>query len=302
MRLFLLPVSKRRTLIHCERIQETLAAGAKPPFIDRITRTASESWVTWEKKPKGWQKQLTVWGNKICQRIPYEEWGLKTVPPATKKRLKDVDEGKPKFTCLYPGHFLDSAKVDAVVKQLALERQAFHRRKMWQSVIMAPLMLPFALIPCVPNLPLGYMLFRAWSHYRAWYGGKFLEYLTSNKLIDMVSSKEMDEIYAAGLLYPNREASRAAPCPTLEETQRAADVTASRTHGGERDVMVLRRWNGKLIAEAFGLPEMELEVERAVDQVEQVNQGEDEFANGSPLISDVKEHGRVGRIIASERH
>ena len=32
--------------------------------------------------------------------------------------------------------------------------------------------------------------------------------------------------------------------------------------------MVLRKWNGKVLAEAFGLPEMEVEIERAVEQVE----------------------------------
>jgi hypothetical protein len=32
--------------------------------------------------------------------------------------------------------------------------------------------------------------------------------------------------------------------------------------------MVLQRWNGKLIAEQFNLPDMEVEIERAVGQVE----------------------------------
>lgn len=37
--------------------------------------------------------------------------------------------------------------------------------------------------------------------------------------------------------------------------------------------MLLRRWKGKLIAEAFELPELELEVPRAVDQVESMITG-----------------------------
>ena len=32
--------------------------------------------------------------------------------------------------------------------------------------------------------------------------------------------------------------------------------------------MMLQKWNGKLIAERFKLPEMEIEIERAVEQVE----------------------------------
>ncbi|KAG9559914.1 hypothetical protein KCU79_g7979, partial [Aureobasidium melanogenum] len=34
------------------------------------------------------------------------------------------------------------------------------------------------------------------------------------------------------------------------------------------DVMLLKRWNGKLLAEKFNLPGMELEIERAVEQVQ----------------------------------
>ena len=34
------------------------------------------------------------------------------------------------------------------------------------------------------------------------------------------------------------------------------------------DIMLLRRWNGKLLAERFGLPDMEVEIERAVEQAQ----------------------------------
>ena len=78
----------------------------------------------------------------------------------------------------------------------------------------------------------------------------------------------MDEMYAAGLLHPNRELSRGAPRPTQTEAEQVARVIEAQTHGDKEDVMVLQRWNGKLIAEAFNLPEMEVEIERAVEQVE----------------------------------
>lgn len=32
--------------------------------------------------------------------------------------------------------------------------------------------------------------------------------------------------------------------------------------------MVLQKWNGKLLAERYHLPEMEIEIERAVEQIE----------------------------------
>ena len=120
----------------------------------------------------------------------------------------------------------------------------------------------------IPNIPFFYVLFRAYSHYRALYGGKLLEHLTSKDLIKITDSPQMDEMYTAGLLHPTRKASREAPRPTSAETEQVARVVEAQTHGNEEDVMVLQRWNGKLIAEAFKLPEMEVEIERAVEQVE----------------------------------
>jgi hypothetical protein len=147
MRLFLLPISTRRTLIYCERIQEQVTAGQKPPLQDRVINRASTTWATWEKAEKGWQKQVTVYANKLLRRIPYEEWGLKSIPQATKQRIEDVNNGKLKFECLYPSAFLKSDRVPGVLKALATERQALHRKKMWTSIAWMPVSAPFTLVP-----------------------------------------------------------------------------------------------------------------------------------------------------------
>ena len=103
------------------------------------------------------------------------------------------------------------------------------------------------------------MLFRTWSHYRALKGGKYLEALLSRNLIAPTPSKEMDDVYAAGLpANGSRTASENAPLQQNEN--------------GES--MLLKRWNGKLIAEAFKLPELEIEISRAIDQVEAMVTGE----------------------------
>lgn len=51
-----------------------------------------------------------------------------------------------------------------------------------------------------------------------------------------------------------------------------ASLTLEVAKTKKEDTMLLRRWNGKLIAEHFNLPEMETEIERAVDQVGQAIQ------------------------------
>lgn len=146
MRLFLLPVSTRRTLIYCERIQEQIT-GTKPPIQERVISKASSTWAQWEKAEKGWQKQVTVYGNKLFKQIPFEEWGLKTIPPATKKRIADIDNGKLKFQCLYPGAFLNESKVPEILRRLATERQGLHRKRMWQCIAWMPITIPFTVVP-----------------------------------------------------------------------------------------------------------------------------------------------------------
>lgn len=145
MRLFLLPISTRRTLIYCERVRE--AVGAKQPVSQRIINKAAETWAQWEKADKGWQKRLTIYGNQLFMKIPYEEWGLKSIPPATKKRLEDIEQGQLKFECLYPGAFMKPGRVPEVLKALATERQSFHKRKIWTSLACIPLTLPFTVVP-----------------------------------------------------------------------------------------------------------------------------------------------------------
>jgi hypothetical protein len=121
----------------------------------------------------------------------------------------------------------------------------------------------------IPNLPFFYLVYRAYSHWTALSGAKHLEFLLSHNLPTLNPSSELDAAYTAGLMYPDRKHSRAAPPPTPHQAQEVARVVEQQTNGGTEDVMVLQRWNGKLIAEQFHLPDMEVEIERAVEQVEQ---------------------------------
>lgn len=111
-------------------------------------------------------------------------------------------------------------------------------------------------------------MFRAYSHFRALYGGRFLEHLMQKDLIKTTDSKIMDELYAQGLLHPHRDASREAPSPEPGAIEQVVKTIEEQSKGGAEETMLLQRWNGKLIAERFKLPEMEIEIERAVEQVE----------------------------------
>ena len=115
----------------------------------------------------------------------------------------------------------------------------------------------------------------------------------SKDLVQITPSPQMDEMYTAGLLHPTRKLSREAPRPTLEETEQVTRVVEAQTHGGKEDVMVLQKWNGKLIAEAFRLPEMEVEIERAVEQVEKaVEKEKSELDEEKKEVMQATEHKR----------
>jgi len=296
MRLFLLPISTRRTLIYCDRATRNLKPGQKPPLIERVTNRAAELWASYERAPSGWKKKLTTYGNLALRRIPYEEWGLKTIPSLSKKRKETELSKQEKVEVLFPGQFLSENKVSEVLRQLATERQPLHRKRMIWSLIGAPLTLPFALVPVIPNIPGFYLLFRGWSHWRALSGAKHLEFLVKNSLIRPSPSIILDQLYTAGLKYPSRQMSRVAPTPTVEEGEAVAKIVENQTNGGVEDVMLLQGWNGKLMAEEFKLPDMEVEIERAVEQVENSIKAKEE------LLEEKKEIERATGQIQPETH
>ncbi|KAH7128233.1 mitochondrial K+-H+ exchange-related-domain-containing protein [Dendryphion nanum] len=278
MRLFLLPISTRRSLIYCEKLHQK--AVSERSIIDKVTIKASETWVAWEKDEKApwaWKKKVTYYGNQALKRIPYEEWGLKTIPALTDKRKKAILEGREKYQVMFPGLYLPQEKVPEILKKLASERQTMHRSKLMWSIIGMPFTAPFMLIPVIPNLPFFYLVYRAYSHWKALTGSKHLDFLLKNNLPTANPSSELDEVYTAGLMYPTRQISRAAPRPTRTQAEEVSRVVQQQTNGGTEDVMVLQRWNGKLIAEQFHLPDMEIEIERAVEQVENSIKAKDEL-------------------------
>jgi hypothetical protein len=269
MRLFLLPISTRRSLIYCEKLHEK--APKDRSLLDKVTIKANETWAAWEKDDKAignWKKKVTFYGNHALKRIPYEEWALKTLPALTAQRKQAILDGKAKHEVMFPGRYLKQEKLPGILEQLAKERQMMHRSKLIWSIVIMPFTAPFMLVPVIPNLPFFYVLYRAYSHWTALKGSKYLEFLLKHNQPTPTPSWDLDQVYTAGLMYPTRQLSRVAPNPTPQQADEVASVVHKQTNNETEDVMVLQRWNGKLIAEQFKLPDMEVEIERAVEQVE----------------------------------
>lgn len=145
MRLFLIPISTRRALIYSRSLNKELSKQLS--LVDKITVRAAETWAKWEEADKGWKKWLVTWGNKVQQRIPFEEWGLKSIPSFNATRRVDESHGTKRVDVLFPGNAIKTEKLSSVLRAIATERQDLHRRRMWWSITVAPFTAPIALVP-----------------------------------------------------------------------------------------------------------------------------------------------------------
>jgi hypothetical protein len=145
MRLFLIPISTRRALIYARPLRRD--ASKELSLLDRTTSKAAETWAKWEEAESGWKKHLVTWGNKVQQRIPFEEWGLKSIPSLKAQQRIDANYGSKQVDVLYPGNSVRLEKIPTMLRKIATERQEFHRKKMLWSFGIAPFTAPFALVP-----------------------------------------------------------------------------------------------------------------------------------------------------------
>jgi len=153
MRLFLLPISTRRTLIYCQRFTVTnkdhtnVINKEQASWLEKGTQKAASIWSGWEKKESGWQRKVVEYGNKALKRIPYEEWGLKSVPPLSSRRKVEEESGGKAVELFFPSSVVPQENVLEVLKTLGTERQGLHKQRLIYSFIGMPLVAPFAIVP-----------------------------------------------------------------------------------------------------------------------------------------------------------
>jgi hypothetical protein len=144
-KIFLLPLTTRQALVYCQRAAPK--PNAKPTIADRVTTKAAETWAKWEEADKGWRKTLVTYGNAGLQRIPYQEWGLKSFPPSNPTLQAEQIADGTKFDVVYPGNIMHKEDIPKVLSRLAKERKQLHWRRFIGSMIAMPICIPFALVP-----------------------------------------------------------------------------------------------------------------------------------------------------------
>ncbi|EDP56536.1 conserved hypothetical protein [Aspergillus fumigatus A1163] len=259
MRLFVVPISTQRALIYSRPLSRDIVRELS--VLDRVTNKAAETWAKWEEADKGWKKHLVTWGNKVQQRIPFEEWGLKSIPSLKAQRRLDKSSETKKVDVLFPGNAIKAEKIRSILRKIATERQDLHRKKMWWSLVAAPLTAPIALIPVyslcltdVPNIPFFYLAYRGWSHWRALNGSKHLEYLVEKDLLNPISFPGLERLYA-------KRVAR-----VLGDSEKSASSMVEEV-GRSEDRLLLDMADAKKLASILDAPDLALEAERAIFQV-----------------------------------
>ncbi|RPA94519.1 hypothetical protein L873DRAFT_1701253 [Choiromyces venosus 120613-1] len=247
MRLFLIPISTRRTLVYAQRLNKI--THAEPSYADKVSAKAASIWLQWETGKSGWQRWITDAGNKLFNRIPHEEWSLKSIPPLSARR-RDGEVDKQTIEVLYPPSVIEEKNVSPILQRLSTERNQIHRTRMIWSMVGMPIVAPFAIVPVIPNIPFFYLLYRAFSHWKALSGAKHLEFLLSRNLLAPTPTASLDSVYIPTTL-------------KMEAWKKESGKPVN------QEFMLIRKEHAQEIASVTGIPALAMECERAYKQVEE---------------------------------
>ncbi|KAI0647664.1 mitochondrial K+-H+ exchange-related-domain-containing protein [Trametes meyenii] len=187
---------------------------------------ASDLWAGLGKAPEGtWKRKSFLYGERLIDRLEFEELALKSLDPSLGPRLSDIVHKTKKekdgttplqIPLIYP----PSACTSPIphLRSLVEKRTPRHKKGFWFWLAVSPLTAPFALIPIIPNFPFFFCVWRSWSHYRAYKASQYLEGFLEHGSIVPHSSSELDVIYAkyAPLPLPGPSPSAEKPPPPSE--------------------------------------------------------------------------------------
>ncbi|EIW80899.1 hypothetical protein CONPUDRAFT_89976 [Coniophora puteana RWD-64-598 SS2] len=250
-------------------------------YVNKATTKVAAIWADFGKAPEdNWKFKLYKYGERLSDRIDFEELALKGVDPSLGPSLAHPDVGGKEaekiendspspeslISIIYPpstfrslgaGSSSNTHPVLEHLRDLLATREPRHRKGFWTWTIIAPFTAPFAIIPVIPNLPFFFCAWRAWSHYRAYRSSQYLKLLLEHGMIVPQESAELDEIYAT-----------TAPSPESTHDTKASSEEEPLLSKAAPPQILLDRKAIPRIVELFGLPESSsTEMYRAAEQV-----------------------------------
>jgi len=104
MRILLLPLTRRQTLLIAQRLTEN-ESNKPSPILKWIMTKTQQTWSDWGNSSTKWKQKTVATGNKLLDKIDWEEYSLKTVhDPKTTKSEKVWHNGDGGLTSLGSGY------------------------------------------------------------------------------------------------------------------------------------------------------------------------------------------------------
>ncbi|KAJ4482306.1 mitochondrial K+-H+ exchange-related-domain-containing protein [Lentinula aciculospora] len=172
-----------------------------------VQSKASSTWAGFGQAPEGnWKFKVFRMGERLVDRLDYEELALKGVDPSMGPSILHLDvrgrgaeetneKQKVIIPLLYPPSIQSAESSLSHLRQLIHAREPRHKKGFLVWMIIAPFTAPFMIIPIIPNLPFFFCVWRSWSHYRAYRASQYLAALIKHGHVVSAPSLELDTIY-----------------------------------------------------------------------------------------------------------
>ncbi|XP_002453312.1 uncharacterized protein C23H3.12c [Sorghum bicolor] len=136
--------------------------------VDFVADKMNRAWIGFGSAPEGSMKsRIHSFGLKLLSRVRPSEVLLKSV-------TKDVSA----LEIVHPAS-INSRLVRRRLRHIAVRGASVHKKFLYGSVCLLPVTSVFTVLP-LPNIPFFWVLFRAYSHWRALQGSERLQLLVSD--------------------------------------------------------------------------------------------------------------------------
>ncbi|PVG00248.1 hypothetical protein CPB86DRAFT_782838 [Serendipita vermifera] len=275
-----------------------------PHLLKRTMDKAVTTWASWGKEDKSsWKYKLYAWGERVADRVEFEETALKSVnthfKPSimstasasvqrevpkqagvhTEKEREEYNLGpvEQKAQFLYPKMMKDVFKEDALEmwKAHLTERIPYHKRYFYLWLLGLPITAPIGIAPIIPNVPFYFCGWRAWSHWKALGATTYLNQLVTLQYFQPSNDPTLDSIYNRSLVsMTGNTASTGSPNLSVSEDvslNKSTTTTPATKDTSTDDIesqLLLRPDDVPEIVAKFELqPSVGAELLRAIEQV-----------------------------------
>lgn len=215
MQILAVPLARQRAtaknlfvfVVRASLAEKETGSPARVSFMQRMVNRASDFWIslgrTDVKSMFDWRRRTFALGERIMDSISYEEWELKNIDQQlggsmreALKAFKEQRETKPLQVEFAPQISSDTETTKSVT-YLVKKSAPYHKRMLIYNLIGVVVTSPLFIIPAIPNIPTYYLMWRAWSHWRAGNVSQELKTLLNNDLVEAVPNGALGDLFAS---------------------------------------------------------------------------------------------------------